>query len=49
VSSVGTVLGCEHSACSCRDVRSGSVMDVHLNVVRTKDVSKNNCCLRKIY
>ena len=50
LSNVGTVLGCEHCACSCRDVRSGSVMGVHLNDVHMKDISKKSCyCWRKIY
>jgi hypothetical protein len=47
---VGTILGCEHCARLCRDARSGTVMCVHLNDVRMKDVSKNSCYfLRKIY
>jgi len=50
MSNVGAVLGCEHCACSCRDVHSGFGMDVHFNDVGVKDVSKNSCyCLRKIY
>ena len=49
MSYVGAVLGFEHSACLCRDVPSGSVMDVPLIDVHMRDVSKNTCCLRKIY
>ena len=48
MSIVGTLLGCEHCACSCRDVRCGSVVDVHLNDVSMKDFSKKSCCLRKM-
>ena len=44
---VGNVLGGELCACLCRDVCSGSVMD--LNDVCVKDVCKNCYCLRKIY
>ena len=42
LSIVGTVLGCEDCACSCRDVLCDSVMGVHLNDVRMKDVSKKS-------
>jgi len=31
MSDVRIALGCEHYACSCRDVHCGSVMDVRLN------------------